>query len=105
MIFTRIPLRCSLSLLALLFAPFAVCAAQGGNAGTIHGTVTDPSGAVIPNAAVHLTNGMSGLNRTANSDATGQFTFTNIPFNPYHVQVTAKGFSALSQDFELRSVV
>ncbi len=30
--------------------------AQSGNAGAVHGTVTDPSGAVIPGATVHLTN-------------------------------------------------
>ena len=35
--------------------------AQGGNAGTIHGTVTDHSGAVIPNATVQLSNQVSGL--------------------------------------------
>jgi hypothetical protein len=79
--------------------------AQGGNAGTVRGTVTDPSGAVIPGATVHLTNAVSGLDRTDSSDATGQFTFSNIPFNPYKLSVSAKGFAPLNQSFEIRSVV
>jgi hypothetical protein len=79
--------------------------AQGGNAGTIHGTVTDPSGAVIPGAAVHLTNSVSGLDRTAVTDSTGQFSFSNVPFNPYEINVKAAGFSPLHQDFEIRSIL
>jgi hypothetical protein len=38
--------------------------AQSGNAGAVRGTVTDPSGAVIPGATVHLTNASSGLDRS-----------------------------------------
>jgi hypothetical protein len=79
--------------------------AQSGNAGAVRGTVTDPSGAVIPNATVHLTNASSGLDRTATTDTTGQFVFANTPFNPYQVSVSANGFAALSQNFEIRSVV
>ncbi len=79
--------------------------AQSGNAGAVRGTVTDPSGAVIPNATVHLTNANSGLDRTATTDATGQFTFPNIPFNPYRISVSATGFATLNRSFEIRSVV
>ncbi|HEX3894359.1 MAG TPA: TonB-dependent receptor [Terracidiphilus sp.] len=92
------------SALALLGGTLAAVA-QDGNAGAVHGTVTDPSGAVISNATVHLTNAVSGLDRTAITDATGQFTFANIPFNPYQVAVRATGFSPLDQSFELRSVL
>jgi hypothetical protein len=90
--------------LVLLFAALSA-QAQSGNAGAVRGTVTDPSGAVIPNATVHLTNAVSGLDRTTTADATGQFVFSNVPFNPYRISVNAKGFSPLSQSFELRSVV
>jgi hypothetical protein len=82
-----------------------VAHAQSGNTGAVHGTVTDPSGAVIPGATVHLTNSVSGLDRTTTTDATGQFTIANIPFNPYQITVSATGFSRLSQNFELRSVL
>jgi hypothetical protein len=93
-----------LPLLALALAALSA-SAQSGNAGSIRGTVTDPSGAVIPNAAVHLTNGVSGFDRTATADATGQFTFSNVPFNPYRIEVTAKGFSPASQNLVIRSIV
>src|ERR1039458_8932150 len=71
-----------LPLLTLAFAALSALA-QSGNAAAVRGTVTDPSGAVIPNATVHLTNERSGLDRTATSDAAGQFSFSNVPFNPY----------------------
>jgi hypothetical protein len=93
-----------LPVLALFLAALGA-EAQSGNAGTIRGTVTDPSGAVIPNATVHLTNDMSGFDRTTNTDATGQFTFPNVPFNPYRVDASANGFAAMSQNVEIRSVV
>ena len=82
-----------LSAVALLCGALAA-SAQGGNAGAVHGTVTDSSGAVIPGATVHLANSVSGLDRTATTDATGQFTFSNVPFNPYQVSVKAHGFCA-----------
>jgi len=93
----------SLSLFVLLLATLS--ASAQGNAGAVRGTVTDPSGAVIPGATVHISNTMSGLDRSATTDATGQFAFTNIPFNPYQVSVSANGFSPLKQGFELRSVL
>ncbi|MGA2808972.1 MAG: TonB-dependent receptor [Terracidiphilus sp.] len=86
--------------LAALYSP-----AQSGNAGIVRGTVTDPSSAVIPNATVHLTNQVSGLDRTATTDALGQFVFDNVPFNPYRLGVSANGFAPLSRSFEIRSVV
>ncbi|HZB87504.1 MAG TPA: TonB-dependent receptor [Terracidiphilus sp.] len=93
-----------LSLFLLAFTALGA-QAQTGNAGVIRGTVTDPSGAVIPNAAVHLTNSVSGLDRTTTTDATGQFQFANIPFNPYEVTVTATGFAPSTEGMEIRSVI
>ncbi len=93
-----------LSLAALLIAPIAA-SAQSGNAGTVRGTVTDPSGAVIPGAAVHLVNTLSGLDRTVTTDGSGQFEVPNVPFNNYQVKVAAPGFGALNQNLTLRSSV
>ena len=97
----RGPKFCILFLLAL-FAPLSMFA-QSGNAGVLHGTVADPTGAVIPNATVHVTNPVSGFDRTTTTDATGQFEFVNVPFNPYQIKVTAQGFSPLAQNAEIRS--
>jgi len=93
-----------LPLIALLFAALAA-PAQSGNAGTVRGTVTDPTGAVVPGATVHLTHATSGLDRTTTTDAAGQFSFTNVPFDPYRIGVTAQGFAPLSQNIEIRSAV
>jgi hypothetical protein len=79
--------------------------AQGGNAGTIEGVVKDPSGAVVANAKVEISNAVSGLRREATTGDSGEFRFTNVPFNPYHVVVTAKGFAAYVQDADVRSAV
>jgi hypothetical protein len=93
-----------LSLFVLALAA-VYASAQGGNAGSVHGTVTDPSGAVIPNATVRLTNEVSGFDHTATSDATGQFAFDDVPFNPYHISVKAQGFASAAQNVEIRSSV
>jgi len=93
-----------LPILLLIFAALTA-SAQGGNAGAIRGTVTDPSGAVVPGATVHLTNAESGVDRSVISDATGQFVFTNVAFANYQIDVAANGFAPLSQDIVLRSVV
>jgi hypothetical protein len=84
----------------------SICSfAQSGNAGNIQGIVTDPSGAVIPNANVQLQNSVSGFNRSTKSDASGQFSFVNVPFNTYQVVVSAAGFSNGTQSVDVRSIV
>ena len=80
-------------------------AAQNGNSAPVHGAVTDPTGAVIPGATVHLTNPVSGLDRTATTDAAGQFEIPNVPFNNYQVAVSATGFAALAPGCRIHSVV
>jgi Carboxypeptidase regulatory-like domain/TonB-dependent Receptor Plug Domain len=97
-------IRRLLPLIALILTAL-YASAQSGSAGAVHGTVTDPSGAVVPKATVHLTDKVSGFDRTAVTDATGQFTFSNVPFNPYTIDVSAKGFASLSQSVEIRSSV
>ncbi len=104
MSFTRGPILRILLLTALFFAALSA-SAQSGNAGSVHGTVTDPSGAVIPNATVHLTNDVSGLDRTTSTDASGQFSFSNVPFNPYRIRISATGFAPLSQSVAIQSAV
>ncbi len=61
--------------------------AQTGS-GTITGIVTDASGAVVPGATVSIENPVSGLSRTAKTDAAGRYQFTNLPLNPYHLVAT-----------------
>jgi len=83
-----------------------VCTAQSaGNSGSVTGTVVDVSGAVVPNAKIEIRNPVSGYDRSTVTDDSGRFQFTNIPFNPYHLTVTAAGFTSYAQDVESRSAV
>jgi hypothetical protein len=96
------------ALLRVVFCfTFSLCAAaqSGGNSGSIDGIVVDSSGAVVPNATVEIHNPVSQYERATTTDAKGNFSFSNVPFNPYHVTVKAAGFAAAVRDVEIRSVV
>jgi hypothetical protein len=80
-------------------------AQSGGSSTSITGTVVDPTGAVVPNATVEIQNPVSHFERTATTDSAGKFTIPNIPFNPYHLTVTDRGFSTYAQDVDVRSIV
>jgi Carboxypeptidase regulatory-like domain/TonB-dependent Receptor Plug Domain len=92
--------------LLMIFLTFSFVAhAQSGSSTSVIGTVVDPSGAVVSNATVDLSNPVSGYSRSAVTDNTGKFIFPNVPFNPYHVSVTDKGFLPYAQDVDVRSTV
>jgi len=78
--------------------------AQSGGS-SISGTVVDPSGAVVPNATVEIHNPVSAFDRSTTTDSLGNFSFPNVPFNPYHLTVTATGFDQKAQDVDIRSAV
>jgi carboxypeptidase family protein/TonB-dependent receptor-like protein len=61
--------------------------------GAINGTVTDPSGAVVPNAEVKATEKLTGLEHKTLTTTEGQFAFQDIPVGAYKVAVVASGFS------------
>src|SRR5216684_5142066 len=75
------------------------------NSGTISGTVVDPSAGVVANATVEIHNPVSRFDRTTTTDGSGNFSFSNVPFNPYHLSVTAAGFAPYAQDVDVRSGV
>ncbi|HEV3278213.1 MAG TPA: TonB-dependent receptor [Terriglobia bacterium] len=89
--------------LGLALAP--PLAAQTSNSGTVRGQVLDPSGAAIVGATVEIQNPVSGYTRSASTDSQGNFGFDNLPFNPYHLSVTAPRFQATAQDVDVRSPV
>ena len=101
--------RCFAVFLLALFLQAAssfVFAQSAANSGTITGTVTDPSGAVVPGATVSINNPVSQYSRTATTDDAGHFSFPNIPFNPYHLTVNAtRDLRPSSQDVDVRSTV
>jgi hypothetical protein len=61
--------------------------------GSISGTVSDPSGALIPNAHVVIRNEDTGTQRTLVTGATGNFTAPSLPVGSYTIAVEASGFA------------
>ena len=60
---------------------------------TLSGTITDPSGSVVPNAQVSARNTATGVTRTVTADAAGLYVAPNLLPGTYEVSVTAPGFS------------
>ena len=74
-------LRCTLTL--LLLGSLASPAFSQNATGAINGTVTDPSGAVIPGATVTLTHDDTSTTTTKTTDASGEFTFEFLRSGTY----------------------
>jgi hypothetical protein len=83
-----------LCLSVVLFAP--TTRAQTTGSGSIQGTVTDPSGALIPNASVKLVESSTEVTLTTKTSSGGDYAFPNINVGTYTVTVTAPGFETYS---------
>ena len=85
--------------IALSIALIAVCFVTPGRAqttfGTILGTVTDPSGAVMPNVIVTVTNQGENISRDVRTDAQGNYLAENMKEGLYTVSVKATGFQQI----------
>jgi hypothetical protein len=68
---------------------------QGTNLGTIRGTVTDANGAVIPNAAVKITDKGTGLSRDLTTNGEGNYEAAALKPGMYEVMVVANGFKKI----------
>ncbi|MGH9437113.1 MAG: TonB-dependent receptor domain-containing protein, partial [Terriglobia bacterium] len=87
------------SLLAALVLSFflATSARAQVTGATMSGTVTDPSGAVIPNAKVEIKNVATGVARTAMTNSAGLYTAPNLQPGNYTMTISASGFSTRVQ--------
>ncbi|MBO0910244.1 MAG: TonB-dependent receptor [Acidobacteria bacterium] len=90
-----------------IFAAVGACAfaQSAGNSTSVAGTALDPTGAVIPNAAVEIRNQVSGFERTTTTNSSGYFVIPNVPFNLYRLTVSGQGFARYAQDVDVRSLV
>src|SRR5712692_704540 len=79
------------SAIALLLLSIATAYAQTQTA-TVHGVITDASGAVVPNAPVALTNVDQNRSWRASTNSEGEYLFVQIPPGNYALAVEAKGF-------------
>ncbi len=78
----------------------AACPGLAQDRGSITGTVSDPSGGLVPSASVTLSNPATGLSQTVTSRSDGGFTFQSLPAGLYNITVEKQGFRKV----ELESV-
>src|SRR3954466_3391767 len=69
----------------------------GQDNATLTGFVNDPSGAVVPNASITLTNTATGQSRETVSNASGSYRFANVGIGNYNLNITAQGFQKYSK--------
>ena len=78
--------------LAAVFAFGTLVAAQTFRGG-IQGTVTDQTDAALPSVVVTVTNVGTGLSRSLQTDATGNYFFSELPLGEYTVSASLQGFA------------
>src|SRR5689334_6974988 len=83
------------SLLFVLCLAVVTAFAQS-NQGTITGTISDPAGAVVPNAQIEVRNTETGLVYRGGTSATGNYVIP-VPAGTYEVTVNASGFKKFVQ--------
>ena len=84
-----------------LFALAPGMALAQADLGSVSGTVTDVSGAVVPHAVITVTNIATGAQRVTTSNAQGDYSVTQLPAADYTIMVSASGFNSSHQNFTL----
>jgi hypothetical protein len=77
---------------AVALAALALAALAADTSGKIVGTVTDPSGNLIPGAAATLTNKATGAKQSAQADNQGAFAFPVVPVGVYELVISVENF-------------
>src|SRR5437660_1197277 len=85
-------IRRSVVALTLLVLCSMSSLAQTGTTGTITVLVQDPTGAIVPDAALELRDKGTNALRSGATQQSGTYTFPNLPFGVYELTVNAKGF-------------
>ena len=70
---------------------------QAVNSAQIHGTVADPTGAVVPNATIQATHVDTGTVRTTTSGSSGDYVLPNLAVGAYSIEIKASGFERYTQ--------
>ena len=83
--------------------PGMAAAPASAGAGTVHGRVDDGGGQMVAGALVRIQNKVSGYMETVRTDGNGKYIFYNVPFNNYHLEAGASGFTKAHRNIEVRS--
>ena len=81
----------------LAIALFCALVSQAATSGSISGTVKDPSGAVLPGVALTLKNASLGTPYKTTSDASGYYSFPNLPVGEYDLTLALPGFKTMQK--------
>jgi len=73
--------------------------------GSLQGVVKDPTGALVPNAKVTVTQPVTGYHQTVQTDLQGSFKLVNLPFNTYKVRAEAPGFQPVERSVDLETTI
>ena len=73
--------------------------------GSLQGVVKDPTGALVPDAKVTVTQPVTGYHQTVQTDLQGSFKLVNLPFNTYKVRAEAPGFQPVEQSVDLETTI
>src|SRR6266704_5777266 len=89
---------------ALLFLFLAACRVSEGQAvyGNIIGTVTDPSGGLVPNATIVVTDTDRGVTYQTLTNASGNYEQTHLLAGHYKITITAAGFGPFEAAAEVQ---
>ena len=87
-----------LAMFLLIFTLTRLALGQGANQGSIHGTITDQSGAAVPAANLKATNTETGISFTTASDADGLYTFLVVPVGTYTVVAEKSGLATVTEE-------
>ena len=86
------------SLLVLCLLMLGLSFAASAQTATVVGTITDPSGSVVPNVTVTATHVETGRVRTTKASEAGQYLFADIPIGHYNIKAEASGFGVAQQN-------
>jgi hypothetical protein len=102
-------MRVRWQVLSLMVAVAMICMvgvvplwAQSTNTGNVAGTITDPSGAVVPGVAVTLNELGTSSTRTATTNDAGKYFFANVDPGQYSITLTKQGFATTKSQAEVK---
>src|SRR5207302_6285632 len=81
-------------LCCILFGFTGTLLAQTAATGALKGTVTDPSGSVVPGVTIKVTSNETGQSRTAITQGNGTYLVPLLPLGEYRLETSAKGFKS-----------
>jgi hypothetical protein len=89
-----------ITILVALIAIALPCSLQAQTAGegSVTGTVSDSTGAVVPNAHVTATNAATHISTETKTDSAGLYSIAPLPVGTYSVTITAKGYKNMTQE-------